>query len=115
MRFQADFLPEFAKQRRLDLFAAIDSALRKLPAAAPEAAAQEHFARPAGQHDADVGAKTVSVDVIDGGLDGHWINCSISPAACGRRASDLWYAAHESQPPAPIIIVNCTVELGAGH
>ena len=45
-RLQADLLVQLAEQRLLDLLAAIDAALRKLPAAAPDPAAEEHLPGP---------------------------------------------------------------------
>src|SRR6202167_4808755 len=108
--FQADFLFEFAKQRFLDPFAAIDAALGKLPTTAADTAAQEYLSRGARQHDSHVRAETVLVDVVDGGLDGHGSNCSISPAACGRGAGDLRYPSHETRPIAPVIVADRTIE-----
>src|SRR3984893_9490087 len=44
-----------------------------------------------------------------------YLNCSITPAACGRRTGALRYAAHETQPTAAIIVVARTPELRIGR
>ena len=76
LRLETHFLLQLAEQRVLDLLAAVDAALGKLPAAPADASAEEQIAGSTRQNDAHVGAKAVLVDVVDGWLNGHRGNCS---------------------------------------
>ena len=65
--FQADLLLELAIERFLGRFVSPHAALRKLPAAAARASAEEDLAVVANQHDSDIGAKAICVDEISHG------------------------------------------------
>src|SRR5258708_16454566 len=82
LALQTYFFLELAIQRVLHRLAAIDAALGELPTAPTDASTQKYFPRAASENDADIGAESVLVDVVGGGLDGHLVNCSISPGAC---------------------------------
>src|SRR5208283_5107749 len=78
LRDETDFLLQFAKQRIFDPFAAIDSALRELPAPPAHSPAQEQLLGTAHQYDPYVRSEAVPVDGVVGMLCGHGANCSIS-------------------------------------
>ena len=55
---------QFPEQRVLGRLVPLYAALRELPAATIAARAQKHFLLAAQQDDADVGAKTLGVDIV---------------------------------------------------
>jgi hypothetical protein len=61
LRHQPDFLVEFPEHGLLGAFAAVDAALRELPAVRPDALAPEHLVFLVEQDDADVGPEAVPV------------------------------------------------------
>src|SRR6185312_5900330 len=63
---EPDLLVELAENGLLETLALAHAALRKLPAAAARAPAEEDLARAAHQHDADIRAKAIRIDDISG-------------------------------------------------
>ena len=61
IRLQPDFLVEFPEHGLLGAFAAVDAALRELPAVRPDALAPEHLVSLVEQDDADVRPEAVPV------------------------------------------------------
>ena len=62
--FEADLLVQFAEQRVVGQLVMPDPALRELPATAIATSAQKQGAVCPHQHDADVGAEALAVDVV---------------------------------------------------
>ena len=63
-RLQADFFEQLTVHRLLGALAAPNATLRKLPTFAAGATTEKHAPEIVAQHDADVGAKTLVVDVV---------------------------------------------------
>jgi hypothetical protein len=63
-RLQPDFFVQLAVERIFGRFAATHAALGKLPPTAVAATAEQYVAAVPHQHDADVGAKPLTVDVV---------------------------------------------------
>ena len=63
-RPKADLLTELAEHRLLEGLAEADTPLRELPSLAADTLAEEHAAAFLHQHDADVGAEAVAVDMV---------------------------------------------------